>query len=480
MNKASCLLKVSLLIICFIVTQSTFGLGKTNGYKIEVHVSNCQDTTVQLCNYYGKAGMVNIVSTKTIKKSNDVTFTFENDTAIVGGIYLIMFKNKRSQFEFILNNGAHLQLNYNFDKPVETASIIGSEESKQYLAYFQFLTPFNDRHMLIQKEMALAKTAKDSSVCNDKVKALSDEIRQYRKMCIKKFPSTFMATYFTALEFTDMPKKIENNNEQRDEFIKKHIWEFYDFTDDRLAFTPINEGKLETYLSLTTPVADSIKLAMDLLLKKMEKSKELYKFTLDWMLRAQENAKVLFADDCFIYLVENYYLKGKATWVTDSFLTSYKAKISNLATNVIGVKAPEINIFDIKDQASSLQSIYTKHDYTAIIFWSPTCSHCKEEIPKLDSAFASLHRDIVIVGIDAFRETEEWRKLVNESHYLNTWFHLYDAKQTSDYRKKYAVYSSPIVYLVDRNGIIVGKRFTHSNLNTLFDFLDKEKNKNKK
>lgn len=153
------------------------------------------------------------------------------------------------------------------------------------------------------------------------------------------------------------------------------------------------------------------------------------------MLRAQENAKVLFADDCFIYLVENYYLKGKATWVTDSFLTSYKAKISNLATNVIGVKAPEINIFDIKDQASSLQSIYTKHDYTAIIFWSPTCSHCKEEIPKLDSAFASLHRDIVIVGIDAFRETEEWRKLVNESHYLNTWFHLYDAKQTSDYRK---------------------------------------------
>jgi thioredoxin-related protein len=51
---------------------------------------------------------------------------------------------------------------------------------------------------------------------------------------------------------------------------------------------------------------------------------------------------------------------------------------------------------------------------------------------------------------------------------------------TSDLRNKYDVYSTPIVYLIDKQGRIQGKKLSDDNIEGLINFLEKKKGGNDK
>jgi peroxiredoxin len=146
-------------------------------------------------------------------------------------------------------------------------------------------------------------------------------------------------------------------------------------------------------------------------------------------------------------------------------------KIAMLSKNVIGAKASDFTIKNEKDQVTSLRSIYAAHAYTVLIFWSPTCNHCTDEVPLLDSAVASLGKDIVVVGVDAHGEGPAWKKWIQEHKFKANWVHLYDQERKASYVSDYSVYTTPVIYLIDRKGTIVGKRITNQNLKQTFEDL---------
>lgn len=448
---------------------------KPNGYKITFHISNCGDTALQLCHFEGKPSFVEIVSTKTFAKgTKDATVVFENDAKIISGIYMALFKYKRSQLDFILQNGDELDISYDFTKPTETAIIKGSSICLDYLAYQHYLAPFNEKFKQADAERKAAKNKTDSTSARDKIDALSKEIENYRQNYINKHPGNILSKLYKAASVVEFPKQIKGNEEQEKAYLRKHMWENFDFLDDRLVYTPFLEGKLETYLNIHPPIPDTINAAMDDLLKKMEKSPAQTRFATDWFVKAMENAKVQFGDDCFIHLVENYYLNGKATWAKDSAIKSYQKKILLLSKNVIGAKAPDMDILNKNDQAVSLAATYTKHKYTMLMFWSPTCNHCTTEIPMIDSALASLKKDIAVIGIDAHGEGEEWKKFIDTHTWQYKWEHWYDPQKKGNYVSNYSVYTTPVLYLIDRKGIIVAKRLTHENIKSVLEDLEKK------
>jgi len=110
------------------------------------------------------------------------------------------------------------------------------------------------------------------------------------------------------------------------------------------------------------------------------------------------------------------------------------------------------------------------------MFWSPTCNHCTDEVPLLDSAVASLGKDIAIVGIDAHGEGPDWKKWISSHTFKSNWIHLYDPERKSSFVSDYSVYTTPVLYLLDRKGTIVAKRIMHFNLKeTLTDLASAKK-----
>jgi thiol-disulfide isomerase/thioredoxin len=232
---------------------------------------------------------------------------------------------------------------------------------------------------------------------------------------------------------------------------------------------------------LVVPVPDSVTRECDSLLRVTEGHEEMFKYTLWYLTRWTETSKIMGLDEAFVYLVENYYMRGKATWIDSAQLAKYIDRGQKIAPNMIGRPAMDMRLVDSTD-AKVIPLSSVKSNYTVVIFWSPTCGHCQKEMPQFDSLYhAALKKyGVTIYAVEADNETEKWKKYVNEHNLGEGWIHVHDPNHTSNFRSFYDVYSTPTMYLLDDKKIIRGKRIDHSNLVGLIEWLEKKKENNTK
>jgi peroxiredoxin len=243
-------------------------------------------------------------------------------------------------------------------------------------------------------------------------------------------------------------------------------------SDGRLVRTPILEGKLQKYFTQLVPLdPDSIKIECDQLLAKARKDKEMFKYMLWWLTYHYETSQYMGMDAVFVHLVEKYYVPGDAYWLNTEQQNKIISRAYAIAPNLIGQQAPPLEMQDSSAKPLSLYS--TKAKYTVLVFWDPTCGHCKTEVPRLDSAFKASwqRRGVVMLGVRTDGTREEWLQFIKQ-HQLSGWIHAWDPEAQSNYRRLYDVYSTPVVYLLDEKKKILAKRLGVEQLDGFLDRLE--------
>jgi protein-disulfide isomerase len=147
--------------------------------------------------------------------------------------------------------------------------------------------------------------------------------------------------------------------------------------------------------------------------------------------------------------------------------------------NLIGAKAADLEMTDSAGKASTLYSVTA--DYTVVVFWDPTCGHCKEELPRLDSVYRTNWKahNVKMYGVlsaDSKEEMKpEWLKYIRE-HNLQDWVNVYQTRETEaanvaaqrpGYRQLYDVTLTPTIYLLDKEKRIIAKKLTWQQLDDL-------------
>jgi peroxiredoxin len=449
-----------------------------NGYKIQLKLSNPKDSMLYLVHYYGKP-MPTIYKTDSSKISKAGVATMQSKDTLIGGIYMILMADKQTYFEFLLNNGDDITITADVPKLPDGVSVKGSTESQRFYEYLDYMKGFANKHKEYDAELAKAKTKGDTTAIQEKYAGISKELLQYRKDLAVKYAHSQLANIFNAMEVPVVPSgkqlladgTVDSTFSYR--YYKEHYWDKFDFTDDRLINTPIYDSKLEEYINkLTIPYEDSVIKEANMLLAKAKPSKELFKYTLWWLTRNAESSKIMGMDAVFVYLVENYYMKGDAFWLSNEDLQKYIDRAHKIAPNVIGNLAPEITMPDINGKMQSLRALNAK--YTMLIFWSPDCGHCLTEMPKVDSMYRAVLKakgvKIFAVRTDA---EEKWKEVI-EKDKLQDWIHVHDPEHKSNFRADYDIYSTPVIYLLDDKKIIRGKRLDHINTASLVEMLEKK------
>ena len=456
------------------------------GYRIHLKMQGVKDSMVFLAHYYGKP-MPTIFKRDSARfdKKGNAEFKSDDET-FVGGIYMMLLSDRKTYFEILLNNGDDFSIVAPIDNLPEGIKFTNSPVNDDFRAYTDFLKGYAATQQAFEKEFKAAKTLADSQAVRKKSSGSSKVLINYRREYLKTHPNSLLSVIFKGLEIPQVPEgpHLLEDGKTKDSafsyrYYKGHFWDGYDFQDDRLVHAPIIDAKLDEYFNkLVMPWPDSIEHEADILLKKAKGTKHNFKYVLWWLTRYAENSKVMGMDEALVYLVENYYMKGDAFWLSNEELVKYEDRAMKIAPNVLGNVAPVMKLPNV--MTANEEILHSgKAKYTLVVFYSPTCGHCQTEIPSIDSLYRKV---LKAKGCKVFTvATEGDEKAIKDfitKNKLEDWTNTWDPGRTGDWRGKYDVYSTPSIYLLDERKIIRGKKLDHSNIGSLLDMLEqKEKNK---
>ena len=258
-------------------------------------------------------------------------------------------------------------------------------------------------------------------------------------------------------------------------YYKSHYLEYLDFSDERLLRTPIFQNKIKTYTQqLTVPFPDSIIVSIDTIIEKSRGNKEVFKYCVATLANYYETSNIMGYDKVFVHIAEKYYLSDEAYWVDSTLRAKIHERVEKIKPNILGELAHDLAMPDTALKMHSLHGIKAK--YTILVFWDPTCSHCKVEVPKLCQYYDSVKTkgvslEVFSVGIES--DIELWKKFIRDNKL--DWINVSDLYNQTNFRKYYDIYSTPVIYLLDDKKHIIAKRLDTEKIRDFISNAEKKK-----
>ena len=469
MTKITCLL--------MLIFTTVYAYPQT-GYSIKLTLKPYRNSLIYLGYYYGK---LKAVADSVVLDANS-SGTFKGKEKLPGGIYFIVSPKKEILFELLLDKQQQFSISGDSANIAGSVVFTGSPDNKLFQSYTRFIAKDGKEITDAQTSLHSAKTKEDSTELIDKIKKLNVEIQAYREDIAKKYPASLLTTLFDALKEPVIPVQDKISGKQDSLFAyhyyKAHYWDHISFTDERLIRTPIFEPKLEKYYKDLVPqVPDSIDREVDLMLAYSRTSKEMYKFLLVHFVQKYINPEFMGQDAVFVHLFEKFINTGQADFFTEKYRKFVNDRAYSLMANLIGQPAPKLEMTDTLNTPQSLYNI--KASFVVLCFWDPTCSHCKEMVPKLDSIYQAKWQKegVKIVGIMVDGGKDNWTKYIRD-HNLKDWIHVYETKEQHDisvannqpgYKQLYDVYQTPTLFLLDKDKRIIAKKLTYQQFDEVID-----------
>ena len=465
-------MKNFLFVLSFIYCLSLSA--QSSKYKIEGEISGIEDTEIILAYYFGGKQYA-----KDTALSKNGKFIFTGDEKLDGGMYLVVLPDQK-WFDIIISE-------QKFSFKTSLNNLIGDMKftnSKENTPFYKYLNYINLKQQEVAPIREKLKTASSEETKNLKKiqEKVDKEVMNYRKNFLKNNKNIFFSKIIKATIDPIIPESPKDKNGKVDEtfpfrYYKKHFWDNLDFSDSRILRTPLFHSKMEQYLDkMTAKNPDSIIVSANTLIEKAKANEEIFRYVVSHVTSKYERSKIMGMDAVFVNMVENYYITNMCPWVEEEQLKKIIERAEKIAPNLIGKVASEfIDIYgrpfmkDLNGKTHTIQSI--EADYTLLVFYGPTCGHCKTEIPKIKNtidSLISLKYDIKTLAVATEFDVEEWKKFIKDQK-TDSWINVADISHdddgnplaSSDWRDKYDIYSTPVVYLLDKEKRIVAKRISH-------------------
>ena len=445
-----------------------------NGYQINITLKPFTSGYLYLAHYYGKKQML-VDSAAIDQESRSV---FSGNDKLPGGIYLIAFPKKNGWFEMVIDKEQHFSIMADSADMLNKVSYTGSTENQLFKEYQKFTAKTGTEISRLQKSYAGAKNKQDSLEIRNSLLQANKSLKEYRLQFSKEHPKHLLTAIFAVLNEPQIPPGLKDSVSIY-MYYRKHYWDGVDLTDARLIRTPVLQIKLDRYFDDVLPQdPDTLKSECDDIILKARPNKDMYQYMLSQLTEKYVNPRYMGQDAVFVYLFQKYYVTGEAdAWMTEKYRKFIFDRGYSLMANTIGYKAANMQMLDTLDKPRPLYEI--KADYTVICFWDPTCSHCQVEVPKVDSLFQAKWKSkgIQVYGVMTGGGKETWLKYIRE-HNLKDWVHVYQTDEIKEaetaagkpgYKQLFDVYQTPMLYLLDKNKMIIAKKLNYEQLN---DFLD--------
>lgn len=483
------------------------------GHDIRINIKNNKDTMAFLAFYQFDKQYIADTCKKVVKGS----MVFKGPKPLDKGMYFLVSQDKVKLFDFFITDNQKLIITTDTAEAfIKNLKSPNSKENDDFFNYVRYFTNKN-REFMSLKQQTKGMSAKDSAAfVMEKGKELNENVMAFEKSFVEQHKGLFVNDWInlkTEKEAKDIPKASNGRPDSMYiyQYYKAHYWDGVNFEDDGVMRTPFFADRLKKYFnSIVIQNPDSVNNEIDRIMAKTKQGTMMQKLLLFHFLSTYESSKVMGFDKIFVHIIDKYIKSPMGKEVYDEKqIEGIVHRRDIVEPLLLGKTAPELLMIDtighraiarmgfdtVKtsqgatklyyDNVQNLAQVYTplygtKADYLVLVFWDVDCGHCKTEIPILLKEYHALKEekyDIKVYAVYTQHEYEKWRKYIIDNKH--DWISVYDGVHINNIKDKYDVYSTPVIYVLDRNKTIKAKRIGPDQVKDIVKQMEKEYNKEK-
>lgn len=496
----------NILTFLFLICASA-----TYAQKIRLKVEDQKDTTVFLIKYFGSR--LNYADTAQMKNGVVVFDGKKQKPGIVG-----LLLPGQKYFEFVYNN-EEVQLETKGPDFMSNMKIIKSEENKIFIPYVKFISgKKGDANKLAEQRAKLKDTDEEYAKLSASIDAINKEVDDYQKELVALHGEKLVGKIVKMSMDVTVPETPKNEQGEiidsnfRYKYYFEHYWDNVDFKTDALVNNPIFHNKLEFYFGKNMMIQhwDTIIKYAFKFCDGLDSKSKMFEYSVGWIATTFGKSQIMGMDKVYLYMLNRYFCttdpatgKSPATWVAEDKFEELCKDLKWKLNLVVGAKPYNLILRDTSD-TKWLDFYSLKSEYTILYFWDPECGHCKKVTPKLVTLYNKKFKDrnieVFAVGKGIGKDFESWKKYIRENNlnFINVAVtnSIYEiAKATPEklvplyvgekgkpttleslnFQTTYDLYSTPRIFVLDKDKKIIAKNLSISQLEDLMDNLQGKK-----
>ncbi len=445
-----------------------------NGHQIEFEIKNYDGKKITLAYHYGEKQYIK----SELTRQESGRFVASGKEALEPGMYIVVLLPSKTTFDFLVNkNEQHFKLSTDQQDLIANMKVEGSPENTRFFKYLNYLSKqrklsnqLNEEIKRLQKSTVANKTQKQAEK-KQELEKLGASVNAYQNAIIDMAPDSFTSKIIKAQLPIQIPADIKNDNKKAFAYYRDHFFDNIDFSDERMIRTSLIGQMIKTFYS-NQITGGNPKITIenvDRVLKLAEVNQELYKFSLVQSVNSFAKSKSPCMAGVYVHIVDNYYSKGKASWLKNETLENMKSSANALRSSICGKKAPNLKLKDLGFQEAQSNLHDVKAKLTVLLFWDPDDPSNSENIPKLVKHYKTRvnkkHLKVYTVcaanrekmGLtDAFKKCKKQVK----DYKMESFFNCIDLNNDSKFRSKYNLKKTPVIYLLDTDKTILRDRLS--------------------
>lgn len=422
------------ILVFLVITTNSFSQKKKtvvntvkNGYTVSVYTKNLENEKLELYMLYGtsKKKLINDSITITNKEQKVV---FNKDKKLVGGIYFLKLASQNSEIELALDNNSELDLSLE-SKDITSIVCLKNNLNKDFINYQL-------------QEKSLNK---------------EDQITQ-RKLLATKYPTSVLNLYFNVENkiAEKKPEKIEERIKYRNTFFN-----FMNIDDKRAFLLPNVYRLLYKFVNIMPIDNENYTKQIDMVLKNIPCESKNFSVYCKWFVSNLSYYESKNLESSFINLYKKYIEVEKCKTFTDSELSSFNNKYQTILKIPHSSIVPDFTMIDKDKKEHSLSKIYPENDYTLVSFYSPSCHHCEETMPKVNKTMNLLkekysNKKIALISVLNDSDESKWDEFIEKTG-ISNWLNLKSNDPKYKFKEDFNAYTNPSFVMVDKKGIIILK-----------------------
>lgn len=185
------------------------------------------------------------------------------------------------------------------------------------------------------------------------------------------------------------------------------------------------------------------------------------------------NSTLMGDEGVAVHLTDTWFAPGLVSMGGEEVLFNAKIFADFNRQSLLGKPAPSFAMESFEGDSVSFGG--RSERYRVLLFYDTDCAKCKLELMRLRPLLDSRNWPVDVYAVYTGSDKASWGQWITDRLNVNASrtrvFNLWDPEVASDYQMKYGVLQTPRMFLVDKDGTIIGRGLDSEALERLLDIV---------